>query len=86
MKTLRSIFGLLLFAGIFTTIIPGSVQAQPTITTDTVIQISTCPGSPLVIPFSVDNGNFNPGNVFYAEMSDAFGNFDNPHRQHIFQE
>jgi hypothetical protein len=53
-------------------------HGQTTIVTDTVIPTSTCPGAFMLIPFQVTNPTFNPGNVFYAEWSNAFGSFANP--------
>ncbi|MEM6271456.1 MAG: hypothetical protein AAF998_18615 [Bacteroidota bacterium] len=54
------------------------LHAQTTIATDTVVPTSTCPGALMIVPFTVTNPNFNPGNRFYAEWSNPFGNFDNP--------
>lgn len=63
---------LLLFAG------QSQLLAQTTIVTDTVIPTSTCPGAFMLVPFTITNPNFNQGNVFYAEWSDAFGSFGDP--------
>ncbi len=55
-----------------------NTNAQLTITTDSVIQISPCAGSNVLIPFTVSGGALNFGNVFTAELSDNLGNFTNP--------
>ncbi len=52
--------------------------AQPTLTTDSVLQLSTCAGGTVVVPFTVTGGNYNFGNVFTAQLSDMFGQFSNP--------
>jgi hypothetical protein len=70
-------FYTLLIVALFTLNSP-QLFAQTTIVTDTVVPTSTCPGGFLLIPFTVTNPNFNPGNVFYAEWSNAFGDFSNP--------
>jgi hypothetical protein len=52
--------------------------AQPTIATDSILQTSTCVGGNVIVPFMVSGGNFNFGNVFTAQLSNAFGQFTNP--------
>jgi hypothetical protein len=54
-----------------------TLSAQPTITTDTIIQLSTCAGGNVLVPFST-TGNFGLGNIFTAQLSNAFGQFTNP--------
>ncbi|GAB4144996.1 MAG: hypothetical protein Fur0041_19730 [Bacteroidia bacterium] len=51
--------------------------AQTSITCDSIIQTSTCAGGNVIIPFQY-TGSFPFGNVFKAEMSNAFGQFNNP--------
>lgn len=51
--------------------------AQNTIATDTILQLSTCAGGNVVVPFST-TGNFPFGCTFTAELSNAFGQFTNP--------
>ena len=50
----------------------------PTVTCDTVLQLSTCAGGNIIIPYSVTGGNFTFGNVFTAQLSDPFGSFAAP--------
>lgn len=50
--------------------------AAPTITTGTVSGSPFKPGASVNVPFTVSAG-FNSGNVFTAQLSDAFGNFKN---------
>lgn len=57
--------------------IVGEVSAQ-TIIVDSIIQTSPCAGSNIYIPYSVNGGNFNFGNVFTAQLSDNTGSFSNP--------
>ncbi|HEY6161034.1 MAG TPA: hypothetical protein VI112_07420, partial [Bacteroidia bacterium] len=52
--------------------------AQLTITCDTVIQTSTCAGGNVIVPFTVTGGTFSFGNVFKAQLSNAFGSFAAP--------
>ncbi len=66
-----------LFTACLFVITPTVLQAQITITTDTVIQTSTCAGADLIIEYTV-SGSLNAGNTFTAEMSNAFGLFSNP--------
>jgi hypothetical protein len=54
-----------------------SLSAQNTITTDTILQLSTCAGGNVIVPFST-TGTFPVGNVFTAQLSDAFGQFTSP--------
>lgn len=53
------------------------VLGQNTITTDTILQLSTCAGGNVIVPFEA-TGTFPLGNVFTAQLSDAFGQFTNP--------
>ena len=52
--------------------------AQPSIATDSILQLSTCAGGNVIVPFTVTGGNFNFGNTFKAQLSNAFGSFANP--------
>ena len=52
--------------------------AQPSVSCDSVLQLGTCAGSQVIVPFTVTGGNFNFGNVFKAQLSDNFGNWGNP--------
>jgi hypothetical protein len=69
MKKLR-----LLLAVIFVSHI---VNAQNTITTDTILQLSTCAGGNIIVPFQA-TGTYPIGNVFTAQLSNAFGQFTTP--------
>jgi hypothetical protein len=67
----------LFFLSIFA--LGGQAAAQTTtITTDSVIQLSTCAGGAVLVPFTVTNPNFQGGNVFYAELSNLLGSFNAP--------
>jgi hypothetical protein len=57
---------------------PISSAQVPTVTCDTVIQTSTCAGGNVIVPFTVTGGNFSFGNVFTAQLSDVWGQFNNP--------
>src|ERR1051326_536521 len=52
--------------------------SQPTVHCDTVIQTSTCAGGNIIVPYTVTGGNFNFGNIFTAQLSNAFGQFTAP--------
>jgi len=54
-----------------------NLSAQNTIITDTILQLSTCAGGNVLVPFS-STGTFSPGNVFTAQLSNAFGQFTAP--------
>ncbi|TND07981.1 MAG: fibronectin type III domain-containing protein [Bacteroidetes bacterium] len=69
MKKISALF-LLLFPVSF-------IQAQSTVTCDSIIQTSTCAGGNVIIPFTVSS-NFNFGNTFTAQLSDNWGSFANP--------
>lgn len=69
MKKWIRIVTILLFAN--------NLSAQNTITTDTILQLSTCAGGNVLVPFSA-TGTFAPGNVFTAQLSNAFGQFTTP--------
>ena len=69
MKKWIRIFAIVLFAN--------NLSAQNTITTDTILQLSTCAGGNVLVPFAT-TGNFGSGNVFTAELSNAFGQFTAP--------
>ncbi len=53
------------------------VTAQNTIVTDTILQLSTCAGGNVLVPFTA-TGTYPTGNVFTAQLSNAFGQFTNP--------
>lgn len=55
-------------------IIPGNANS---ITTSAINPLNYCPEQTVQIPFSIQ-GNFNAGNVFTAQLSNAAGNFNNP--------
>lgn len=69
MKKLLPLFAL--------TLLSFSVKAQNAITTDTILQLSTCAGGNVLVPFDA-TGNFPIGNVFTAQLSNGFGQFTNP--------
>ncbi|MEI8049026.1 MAG: hypothetical protein WCI92_16710, partial [Bacteroidota bacterium] len=54
-----------------------TVIASPTIATGTITPLSFCPGSAVSVPYT-KTGNFNSGNVFTAQLSDAGGSFASP--------
>jgi len=54
-----------------------SLSAQNTIVTDTILQLSTCAGGNVIVPFST-TGNFPIGNIFTAQLSNVFGQFTAP--------
>jgi hypothetical protein len=53
-------------------------DAQLSITTDSLIQTGTCAGSSIIVRYKTAGGNFNPGNRFTAQLSNAFGQFTAP--------
>jgi hypothetical protein len=53
-------------------------NAQLSIATDSILQLSTCAGGNIVVPFTVTGGNYSFGNVFTAQLSNNFGQFTNP--------
>jgi hypothetical protein len=55
-----------------------AVCAQPSVNIDTVLQTGTCAGSNILVPYNVTGGSFNFGNVFRAQLSNNFGQFNNP--------
>lgn len=52
--------------------------SQPSVSCDSVLQLGTCAGSQVIIPFQVSGGSFNFGNQFRAQLSDQWGNWGNP--------
>jgi Secretion system C-terminal sorting domain len=58
-------------------LISHKAMAQNTITTDTILQLSTCAGGNVIVPFST-TGSFGAGCVYTAELSNAFGQFTTP--------
>jgi hypothetical protein len=57
--------------------IEGSTLTQNTITTGTINPSSYCPGQTVNVPFTI-SGDFNAGNVFTAQLSNATGSFAAP--------
>ncbi len=55
-----------------------SAKAQLTLTTDSILQLSTCAGGNIIVPYTVTGGSYNIGNVFTAQLSNNFGQFTNP--------
>lgn len=55
-----------------------SAKAQLSIATDSILQLSTCAGGNIIVPYTVSGGNYNFGNVFTAQLSDNWGSFANP--------
>ena len=55
-----------------------SAKAQLTLTTDSILQLSTCAGGNIIVPYTVTGGSYNFGNVFTAQLSNSFGQFTNP--------
>ncbi len=53
------------------------ILAQNTITTDTILQLSTCAGGNVIVPYSTA-GTFPAGCTFTAQLSNAFGQFTTP--------
>jgi hypothetical protein len=64
----------LLAAGLF---FSAASFAQNSITCDSIFQTSTCAGGNVIISFQT-TGSFPWGNVFTAELSDNWGNWNNP--------
>jgi hypothetical protein len=54
-----------------------TISAQNSITTDSILQLSTCAGGNVVVPFST-TGTFPFGNNFIAQLSNNLGQFTNP--------
>ncbi|MCC7301736.1 MAG: T9SS type A sorting domain-containing protein [Bacteroidia bacterium] len=52
--------------------------AQPSVTCDSVLQLGTCAGSQVIVPFTVTGGSFSFGNQFKVQLSDQWGNWGNP--------
>lgn len=69
MKKLQLIFAFVLASQM--------LSAQNTIVTDTILQLSTCAGGNIIVPFQA-TGTFPIGNVFTAQLSNAFGQFTTP--------
>ncbi|HET6991035.1 MAG TPA: hypothetical protein VFJ43_06915, partial [Bacteroidia bacterium] len=55
-----------------------SAKAQLAISTDSILQLSTCAGGNIIVPYTVTGGNYNFGNTFTAQLSNNFGSFANP--------
>ena len=73
---MKTIYTLLITASLFA--ISTKSFAQPSVTTDSILQLSTCAGGSVIVPWTVTGGNFAFNNIFKAELSDAFGSFANP--------
>jgi Secretion system C-terminal sorting domain len=69
MKKITSIISALLLS--FT------IAAQTTIKTDSITQLTTCAGDDLILTFKT-TGTFALGNKFTAQISNGFGQFNNP--------
>lgn len=54
------------------------VSSTPALSTGGVGNSSFCPGEAITVPWNLQNGSVNPGNVFTAELSDANGSFASP--------
>lgn len=60
------------------TLLAFSAKAQLTLTTDSILQLSTCAGGNVIVPYTVTGGSYAIGNVFTAQLSNNFGQFTNP--------
>ncbi len=69
MKKITTTIVLLLFSII--------INAQPSITTDSITQLTTCAGGNLLVTFKT-TGTFPLGNTFTAQISNALGSFATP--------
>ncbi|HRG57687.1 MAG TPA: T9SS type A sorting domain-containing protein [Bacteroidia bacterium] len=58
-------------------IIVDTCLATPIISSSNILGAPFCAGTEMLVPFTT-SANFNIGNVFTAELSDANGNFSNP--------
>jgi len=67
---------LTLFIGF--TLISFEAKAQLTLATYSILQLSTCAGGNIIVPYTVTGGSYNFGNTFTAQLSNAFGSFANP--------
>jgi hypothetical protein len=65
---------LLFFIGLLFLATMKNVDAQTTISPFPFIQDQLCAGSQVDVPYNI-TGTFNSGNIFTAQLSDAFGNF-----------
>jgi hypothetical protein len=65
------------FFAVCLTLILLNTQAQTSITCDSVLQTSTCAGGNVIIPFQ-STGSFPFGNIFTAQISDMWGNWNAP--------
>ncbi len=54
-----------------------TISAQNTITTDSILQLSTCAGGNVLVPFTA-TGTYSLGNNFIAQLSNNFGQFTTP--------
>ena len=55
-----------------------NAKAQLSLSTDSILQLSTCAGGNIIVPYTVTGGSYNFGNTFTAQLSNAFGQFTNP--------
>ncbi|CAN5399492.1 hypothetical protein BH09BAC5_BH09BAC5_01860 [soil metagenome] len=53
-------------------------KAQLSIATDSILQLSTCAGGNIIVPYTVSGGNYAFGNTFTAQLSNNFGQFTSP--------
>lgn len=54
-----------------------TIVAQNTITTDSILQLSTCAGGSIFVRYA-STGSYSFGNQFIAQLSNKFGQFTNP--------
>lgn len=69
MKKITTIVVILLFSL--------TINAQTTLATDSILQLSTCAGDDIMVPFKT-TGTYAFSNKFIAQISNAFGQFNNP--------
>jgi hypothetical protein len=69
MKNITTLFAAFLFSV--------TISAQNSITTDSILQLSTCAGGNVLVPYST-TGTFPFGNLFIAQLSNNLGQFTNP--------
>jgi len=69
MKKITTLFAAFLFSV--------TISAQNSITTDSILQLSTCAGGNVLVPYST-TGTYPFGNLFIAQLSNNLGQFTNP--------
>ncbi len=69
-----------IFTCIFITVflISFESKAQLAIATDSILQLSTCAGGNIIVPYTVSGGNYAFGNIFTAQLSNSFGQWTAP--------